>query len=713
MNCLNGFFQGIYGEESLAETLMRNGGGAVAVWASSSLTEAEPQAVMNDELFRLLFSTTGAVGDAVRLAKSAVPSSDVRRSWVFFGDPAMRLKGLPIEPAPLPTLAATPATLNFAVVTSQAGSTASPSRTVQLTQTGTGAVSWNATADQPWIQIVNGAGTGSGRFTIGVLTSNLPAAGTLTGTVTIVASGAQSSPTVAVRVSIMAAGSSTAPFGTIDTPLQGASGLSGSVPVTGWALDDVGVSRLQIFRDPVSPEAGGPVYLGDAMFVPGARPDVEAAYPQLPSNSRAGWGFMLLTNMLPNQGNGTYTIHALASDLDGNLAWVGSRSFASDNANATTPFGSIDTPGVADIASGTTYLNFGWTLTQQPKIVPIDGSTISVLVDGVVVGHPGPLGARPDIQSLFPGHANTDNAVGAFTLDTTAYADGLHTISWIVTDSGGHTSGIGSRYFIIDNSGGGSGSLTHAAESATAPLQTFPDADVPVVARTGVETGAPFQAVEARGHRRQVVARELDRIEIRLSNETDGNDGWRYRGYHVVGPDRRALPVGSTLDAATGHFSWQPSAGFVGTYALQFVRTALDGREEQIAIDVVFRPLHRSASDVRAAIDVPAPGDVRGTFVIAGWAIDRGAPSGTGVDAVHVWAYPNPGSGTPPIFLGAARLGDRRPDVGAYFGERFAPSSYDLVVNGLAPGTYDLAVFPHSTMTGQFDSASVVRVVVN
>src|SRR5688572_4206161 len=125
MNCLNGFFQGIYGEESLAETLMRNGGGAVAVWASSSLTEAEPQAVMNDELFRLLFSTTGAVGDAVRLAKSAVPSSDVRRSWVFFGDPAMRLKGLPIEPAPLPTLAATPATLNFAVVTSQAGSTAS------------------------------------------------------------------------------------------------------------------------------------------------------------------------------------------------------------------------------------------------------------------------------------------------------------------------------------------------------------------------------------------------------------------------------------------------------------------------------------------------------------------------------------------------------------------------------------------------------------
>ena len=64
MNCLNGFFQGIYGEESLAETLLRNGGGAVAVWASSSLTDAEPQGVMNDELYKLVFNALA--GDARR-----------------------------------------------------------------------------------------------------------------------------------------------------------------------------------------------------------------------------------------------------------------------------------------------------------------------------------------------------------------------------------------------------------------------------------------------------------------------------------------------------------------------------------------------------------------------------------------------------------------------------------------------------------------------
>ena len=31
-----------------------------------------------------------------------------------------------------------------------------------------------------------------------------------------------------------------------------------------------------------------------------ARPDVEAAFPTTPNNYRAAWGYMLLTNMLPD-----------------------------------------------------------------------------------------------------------------------------------------------------------------------------------------------------------------------------------------------------------------------------------------------------------------------------------------------------------------------------------------------------------------------------
>ena len=45
---------------------------------------------------------------------------------------------------------------------------------------------------------------------------------------------------------------------------------------------------------------------GKAVFIDGARPDVAAGYPTFPANTKAGWGFMVLTNMLPNQGNGQY-----------------------------------------------------------------------------------------------------------------------------------------------------------------------------------------------------------------------------------------------------------------------------------------------------------------------------------------------------------------------------------------------------------------------
>jgi hypothetical protein len=107
MNCLNGFFQGIYDEESLAETLLRAPqGGAVAVWASSGVTDTFKQAVAAQELYRLMFQGRNlTVGQAVAAAKRAVSDRDVRRTWIFFGDPAMRLNGIrdanaPIEASP-------------------------------------------------------------------------------------------------------------------------------------------------------------------------------------------------------------------------------------------------------------------------------------------------------------------------------------------------------------------------------------------------------------------------------------------------------------------------------------------------------------------------------------------------------------------------------------------------------------------------------------
>ena len=58
MTCLNGFFQDVYAEVWRKVFLKAKQGGAVAVWASSGLTEPEGQAVMNKELIR--FSSMGS-----------------------------------------------------------------------------------------------------------------------------------------------------------------------------------------------------------------------------------------------------------------------------------------------------------------------------------------------------------------------------------------------------------------------------------------------------------------------------------------------------------------------------------------------------------------------------------------------------------------------------------------------------------------------------
>ncbi|HME44940.1 MAG TPA: C25 family cysteine peptidase, partial [Syntrophorhabdales bacterium] len=86
-------FQDVY-TESLAEALiLAPQGGAVAVFASSGLTDPGPQSVMNQELIRVLFSGVHAtIGQAVVRAKTATTDPDVRKTWNLIGDPAMRVK---------------------------------------------------------------------------------------------------------------------------------------------------------------------------------------------------------------------------------------------------------------------------------------------------------------------------------------------------------------------------------------------------------------------------------------------------------------------------------------------------------------------------------------------------------------------------------------------------------------------------------------------
>ena len=113
------------------------------------------------------------------------------------------------------------------------------------------------------------------------------------------------------------------------------------------------------------------------------------------------------------------------------------------------------------------------------------------------------------------------------------------------------------------------------------------------------------------------------------------------------------------------------------------------------------------------AIDTPRSSQLLPPdFLFSGWAADLGATGNSGIDAVHVYAYPNPGSGAPPIFLGPAAYGSARGDVAAVFGSRTMNSGYSLPVAALAPGTYDLVAYAHSTVANAFNIAQAVRVRV-
>jgi hypothetical protein len=421
---------------------------------------------------------------------------------------------------------------------------ATGAQTIAVIFTGPG-LAWTASSNQPNIAVSPGSGTGNG-------TIQVSASAGASGLVTVSAPGA-ANPSSQLQVNV-AAVTPGAPAGSFDTPAGGTSGIAGAIAVTGWALDNIEVTKVDLWREPMGGEPAGLVYIGDAVFVSGARPDVEAANAGAPFNYRAGWGYLLLTNFLPNSGgsaglgNGTYNIHVIAHNKAGNSVDLGAHSVTVDNAHAAKPFGTIDTPAQGGTASGSAYLNFAWVLTQNPNMVPIDGSTITVVVDGQVMGHPAYNNFRSDIASLFPGYMNSGGAVGIYYLDTSKLANGVHTISWNVFDNAGHGNGIGSRYFNVFN-------------GASGP-QAAPE-----------EAPRPAAAAHQRNRVHRVDIEELDRVELSL-----GAIG----GYQLVNGERAPLPVGSSL--REGVFYWQPGPGFLGNYDFVFERE--DGGEARVRVKI-------------------------------------------------------------------------------------------------------------------------------
>jgi phosphodiesterase/alkaline phosphatase D-like protein len=456
----------------------------------------------------------------------------------------------------------------------KAGPITTKAQTVLIDSSGGGTLKWSISKNAGWLTCSPESGTGAGLVTVSLDTSGLTA-GSYSASITVTNLETSNGVVLPVNLTVYKQETTSTPFGYFETPGDNST-VTGSIPVTGWALDDIEVTQLQIYRAAVPGEGSGMVYIGDAVFVDGARPNIETMYPDYPLNYQAGWGYMLLTNMLPNQGNGTFTLYARATDAEGKTVTLGSKTINCDNANAVKPFGAIDTPEQGGPASGDAYVNFGWALTPQPNTIPINGTKIWVWVDGVPLGNPAYNQYRSDIEALFPGYHNSSGAGGYFYLDTTQYSNGVHTISWSAQDNAGNTDGIGSRYFTIFNADSSNTLETKSSVSSESLRSIIKGAD---------KNATLLDSLALSSGTVNLTIKELDYVILWVDENPSA-----VRGYLDVNDRLNPLPIGSTLDKENGVFFWNPGPGYLGRYPLVFMIDTPNGQPQKKTIVIDIEP---------------------------------------------------------------------------------------------------------------------------
>jgi hypothetical protein len=268
-----------------------------------------------------------------------------------------------------------------------------------------------------------------------------------------------------------------APFGELELPGVDQP-MNGVFPVTGWALDDRGLSTIEI--------------LIDGQIVGGAnwgihRPDIAHRFPSHPEAEYAGFIRMLNTTELTD---GVHTISVRLTDTDGLSRVIGRRFVQTFNTNYNLPpFGGIDWPipnrilyteGCATPGEWSTppfeepevvEVVLGWALDVGSSTDRGGVSYVQLLLDGSVLfdtktgsqywswldldvnyyGH-----ERLDIQRLFPDVPNAKDAGFAFYMDIAdlfhnrGFSQGLHYLKVRAGDLENNVADIAQIPIIID-----------------------------------------------------------------------------------------------------------------------------------------------------------------------------------------------------------------------------------------------------------------------
>jgi hypothetical protein len=231
------------------------------------------------------------------------------------------------------------------------------------------------------------------------------------------------------------------PFGYIDIPgPAGVEGANGSFPVSGWALDNEDVDHIDFLMDGQIVAGAVGRGLPSTAIYGTTRPDVAAAFPDVPNSLYTGFQANIDTTKLIN---GIHPLAVRVTDNQGASRVIGTRTVQIINNGANLPpFGQIDFPldksslfcTTIDVVipspctpeeCGLVLTNVvaGWALDVGARLDHGQVSYVELLLDGAILANTRTdcvqVGSalvncyginRPDVARNYSGYVNADNA---------------------------------------------------------------------------------------------------------------------------------------------------------------------------------------------------------------------------------------------------------------------------------------------------------------
>ncbi len=250
------------------------------------------------------------------------------------------------------------------------------------------------------------------------------------------------------------------PFGVFEGLPNGQNAGGGILPLTGWALDDDGIERVEIYVNGV---------IAGIADIEQNRPDVQILYPGYPDSAASGFGFLLDSSLYLND---LFTINARVTSNSGEQTWLDGKQIQILNTTHNlVPFGRITYPnpsaelyGNCDLDDPTPRYSVieGYALDQGIELGDTGVKYVELLINGSIYanshtdcwyfpetgGYTNCYGLQSlDVEDLYPTIANSPHGRFRFVLDVGAliqlgYSVGFHELTIRVGDVSGQVANV-------------------------------------------------------------------------------------------------------------------------------------------------------------------------------------------------------------------------------------------------------------------------------